>query len=270
MAELPNGTVTFLLTDVEGSTALWQADPESMRVALARHDVLFEDAIRAHGGVHIRPRGEGDSRFAVFASAPDAVAAPSPSSAHSPLRRGRPLDQSACGSGSTPARPNFGMATTTAWPSIAVPACATSGTVGRSSSPRRRWCWFAITSRPTSACSTSARTDCRDLTRPEQVFQVVAERLRVDFPPLDSLDARPHNLPVQSTSLLGREREVDDIRQLLLRDDVRLVTLTGPGGTGKTRLGLAGRRRACGQRLLMASSSSNSRRSATLRSSPQR
>src|SRR3712207_4041435 len=75
MAELPSGTVTFLLTDVEGSTALWEEAPEAMRAALARHDVLFEDAISAHGGIHIRPRGEGDSRFAVFASAPDAVAA---------------------------------------------------------------------------------------------------------------------------------------------------------------------------------------------------
>src|SRR4051812_5339716 len=75
MAELPSGTVTFLLTDVEGSTALWEEAPEAMRSALARHDALFEQAVQGHGGVHIRPRGEGDSRFAVFTSAPDAVAA---------------------------------------------------------------------------------------------------------------------------------------------------------------------------------------------------
>src|SRR3954447_8615468 len=74
MAELPSGTVTFLLTDVEGSTALWDEAPEAMRAALARHDALFDDAVRQHGGVHIRPRGEGDSRFAVFASAPNALA----------------------------------------------------------------------------------------------------------------------------------------------------------------------------------------------------
>src|SRR5438093_13395563 len=74
MAELPSGTVTFLLTDVEGSTALWEAAPEAMRVALARHDALFEAAVKRHGGVHIRPRGEGDSRFAAFVSAPGAVA----------------------------------------------------------------------------------------------------------------------------------------------------------------------------------------------------
>ena len=73
--DLPDGTVTFLLTDVEGSTALWEQAPEAMRAALAHHDALFEAAVAEHGGVHIRPRGEGDSRFAVFPSAPDALAA---------------------------------------------------------------------------------------------------------------------------------------------------------------------------------------------------
>ena len=75
MSALPTGTVTFLLTDVEGSAALWEEAPEAMRPALARHDELFEAIVAEHGGTHIRPRGEGDSRFAVFASAPDAVAA---------------------------------------------------------------------------------------------------------------------------------------------------------------------------------------------------
>src|SRR3954463_15623230 len=74
-AELPGGTVTFLLTDVEGSTALWEEAPEAMRAALARHDALFEVAVSHSGGVHIRPRGEGASRFAVFSAALDAVKA---------------------------------------------------------------------------------------------------------------------------------------------------------------------------------------------------
>ena len=74
MADLPGGLVTFLLTDVEGSTALWEEAPEAMRAALTRHDVLFDEAVGDHSGTHIRPRGEGDSRFAVFASAPDAIA----------------------------------------------------------------------------------------------------------------------------------------------------------------------------------------------------
>ena len=75
MAELPTGTVTFLFTDVEGSTALWEREPVAMRQATARHDVLIEAAVAEQGGVLVRPRGEGDSRFAVFARASDAVAA---------------------------------------------------------------------------------------------------------------------------------------------------------------------------------------------------
>src|SRR5437763_640175 len=74
MSTLPTGTVTFLFTDVEGSTRLWEEHPAAMRQALARHDVLIEQAVEEHSGVVVRPRGEGDSRFAVFARATDAVA----------------------------------------------------------------------------------------------------------------------------------------------------------------------------------------------------
>src|SRR5437867_3621370 len=73
--QLPTGTVTFLFTDVEGSTKLWERHPEQMRVALARHDHLIESLVAQHEGVVVRPRGEGDSRFAVFPRASDAVAA---------------------------------------------------------------------------------------------------------------------------------------------------------------------------------------------------
>ena len=75
MADLPTGTVTFLFTDIEGSTALWEREPVAMQAAAARHDALIEGAVTEHGGVIVRPRGEGDSRFAVFARASDAVAA---------------------------------------------------------------------------------------------------------------------------------------------------------------------------------------------------
>jgi len=78
----------------------------------------------------------------------------------------------------------------------------------------------------------------KDLTRPEHIFQVVAPRLPVDFPPLRSLDTRPHNLPAQLTPLIGRAEEVAMVCDRLRRVDVRLLTLTGPGGTGKTRLAL--------------------------------
>src|ERR687885_1500379 len=75
MADLPTGTVTFLFTDIEGSTALGEHHPEAMRAALTRHDALVEGIMAAHDGHVVRPRGEGDSRFAVFARATDAVVA---------------------------------------------------------------------------------------------------------------------------------------------------------------------------------------------------
>jgi hypothetical protein len=78
----------------------------------------------------------------------------------------------------------------------------------------------------------------KDLRRPERIFQLVVAGLPGVFPPLRTLDARPNNLPLQATPLIGREREVAEISWLLLRGEVRLVTLAGPGGTGKTRLGL--------------------------------
>ena len=139
MAELPSGTVTFLLTDVEGSTALWEEAPEAMRAALARHDALFEAAVAEHGGVHIRPRGEGDSRFAVFASAPRMPWLPPwRSSAPSRPSPGRRRARSGPDRRSTPARPSCATATTTARPSTAARGCAGSATAGRCCSRRRR------------------------------------------------------------------------------------------------------------------------------------
>src|SRR5262245_1704132 len=75
VAGLPTGTITFLFTDVEGSTRLWEEHPEPMRTALRRHAAIVESAAEQHAGAVVRPRGEGDSRFCVFARATDAVAA---------------------------------------------------------------------------------------------------------------------------------------------------------------------------------------------------
>ena len=238
MAELPSGTVTFLFTDIEGSTALWEHHPEPMRTALVRHDALLAEGIEGHSGVVVKSRGEGDSVFAVFARASDAVVAAAD------LQRalqGEPWP--------TPAPLRVRMALHTGEAELregdyygaAVNRCARLRGIGHGGQP--------LLSEATAVLVRDALPEgaslhdlgeyrLRDLARPERVFQLLHPDLPADFPPLASLDARPHNLPVQPTALIGRERELDALRDLLLREEVRLLTLTGPGGTGKTRLGL--------------------------------
>jgi predicted ATPase/class 3 adenylate cyclase/DNA-binding CsgD family transcriptional regulator len=238
MAALPSGTVTFLLTDVEGSTRLWEQAPDAMRAALARHDELFEEAVRAHGGRPIRPRGEGDSRFAVFTGVSDAVTAA--------LALQRALADAVWPT-PRPIKVRIGVHTGEAqlrdgdYYGSTVNRCARIRAIGHGGQTLL-----------SEAAATLIRDDLpdgarlldlgthrlKDLARPEQVFQLVGPGLASDFPPLTSLDARPHNLPVQTTSLVGRDREAARIRALLLQDDLRLLTLTGPGGSGKTRLAL--------------------------------
>jgi predicted ATPase/class 3 adenylate cyclase len=238
MPELPSGTVTFLLTDVEGSTALWEEAPDAMRIALARHDALFEEAVREHRGMAIRPRGEGDSRFAVFSSAPAAVAA------SLAIQRALVEEQ-----WSTP-RPltvRIGLHTGEAelrdgdYYGSSVNRCARLRGLAHGGQVLLSEATTGLVrdELPGAASLVDLGEHClRDLSRPERVHQLIAPGLPADFPRLASLDTRLNNLPVQPTQLLGRDRDVQAVRRLLLREDVRLVTLTGPGGTGKTRLGL--------------------------------
>ncbi len=236
MPDLPTGTVTFLFTDVEGSTRLWEQHPAAMRQALARHDAIVETEVARHGGVVVRPRGEGDSRFAVFARASDAVAA---AVAIQQALHGEtwPLP--------TPLRVRMALHTGEAdlrdgdYYGSAVNRCARLRAVAHGGQALLS----GVTARLAGAAlgETVALRDLgprrlRDLGQPEQVFQVVAPGMPDNFPPLLSLDALPNNLPLQVTSFIGRQREVAEVTALLGRS--RLVTLTGTGGAGKTRLAL--------------------------------
>jgi predicted ATPase/class 3 adenylate cyclase len=236
MPELPTATVTFLFTDVEGSTRLWEEHPTAMREALARHDALIEAGVEQHGGVVVRPRGEGDSRFAVFARATDAVAA---AVAIQQALHGEvwPLP--------TPLRVRMALHTGEAdlrdgdYYGSVVNRCARLRATAHGGQ--------TLLSQVTAALvgdSVSSGVGLRDLgehrladlQRPERVFQIVAAGLPAEFPPLRSLESVPHNLPLQLTSFVGREREMAEVAHLL--GQTRLLTLTGVGGTGKTRLAL--------------------------------
>jgi predicted ATPase/class 3 adenylate cyclase len=237
MPDLPPGTVTFLFTDIEGSARLWEQHPQAMQTALARHDALLSTVVALHSGVVVKSRGEGDSLFAVFARATDASAAALTAQralADEPWPLPVPLRvRMAVYTGEAELRQGdyYGPA---------VNRCARLRAIAHGGQ--------VLVSRTTYDLVRDALPDnatlrdlgehrLRDLARPEQVFQLAAPDLPSDFPPLRSLDVRPHNLPIQPTALIGRAREVAEITRLL-RGEARLVTLTGPGGTGKTRLAL--------------------------------
>jgi predicted ATPase/class 3 adenylate cyclase len=238
VSDLPSGTVTFLLTDIEGSTRLWEHQPEVMRRALARHDALLAEGIARHEGVLVKSRGEGDSIFAVFARATDAVAAacavqgalhrePWPDGAALRIRMALHTGEAELREGDY-----YGP---TVNRSARLRAVAHGGQTLLSAGTQE----LARDQLPVGvALRDLGEVRLRDLVRPERVFQLVVPGLPVEFPPLRSLDARPHNLPIQPTPLIGRDAELPALRDLLGQAGVRLLTLTGPGGTGKTRLSL--------------------------------
>jgi predicted ATPase len=216
---LPAGTVTFLFTDVEGSTRLLhELGEENYANALAEHRRIVREQIAANGGVEVDT--QGDAFFVAFATAPSAVkAATSMSEA---LARG-------------PIRVRVGIHTGT-------PLLTEEGYVGHDVHRAARIAaaghggQVLVSSSTASLLGADGLRDLgehrlKDLSAPERIYQVGAE----DFPPLKSLHQT--NLPVPATPFLGREKELGEVLGLLTREDVRLLTLTGPGGTGKTRLG---------------------------------
>ncbi len=230
MATLPDGTVTFLFTDIEGSTRLWEAKSEEMRAALAVHDDLARGVIEVHGGYVVKSTGDGT--FAVFARAHDGVAAAVatqlalagadwPEGVALRLRMGLHIGPAAERDGDY-----FG-------PDVNRTARLTSVAHGGQivcSAP------VAELVRDGFALVDLGEHRLRDLQSSVHVFQVGASGLRSDFPPLRSLDALPGNLPRQVTTFVGRESEIAPLADLVRQSP--LVTLTGVGGVGKTRLAL--------------------------------
>ncbi len=236
VADLPDGVVTFLFTDVEGSTQLWEEAPETMMSALRQHDEVIDQSVATYRGLSVKPRGEGDSRFVVFPDAVDAVAAaaaiqlgldsvewvtPRPLRVRASLHTGKADLQMG---------DYYGQAVNRA---ARLRAIAHGGQT--------------VISRPTWELiqdSLPNGVDVRDmglhrlkdLTRPEHVFQLDIAGLDRSFPPLASLDAVPNNLPEQLTEFVGRQAELEQAEALL--HETRLLTILAPGGAGKTRLAI--------------------------------
>jgi predicted ATPase/class 3 adenylate cyclase len=233
---LPTGTVTFLFTDIEGSTRLADEHPRAMLEAVARHDALAARIIGQHNGVLVKSRGEGDSLFAVFARATDAVTAAGTlqqAFVAEPWPEGIPLRvRIAVHTGEAEERDGD-------YYGAAVNRCARLRAVGHGGQVLLSQTTYDIV-RDALPSETNV-LDCgqqqlRDLARPERVFQLLHPSLPGGFPLLKSLDVLPNNLPRQPSSFVGREREIRDIKALLSASC--LLTITGAGGSGKTRLAL--------------------------------
>ncbi|HEX8217982.1 MAG TPA: NB-ARC domain-containing protein, partial [Chloroflexia bacterium] len=213
-----------------------ERSPEQARSALLRHDELIEALVSRHSGSVVRPRGEGDSRFAVFSRASDAVAsvaAIQQAFLAEPWPTPTPLQvRVALHTGEADLREGdyYGSA---------VNRCARLRSVAHGGQ--------TLLSRTTRDLVRDALPDkvemrdlgehqLRDLQEPEHVYQLVLPGLPADFPPLKTLDARPNNLPSQRSPLVGRGAVLAAVQRLLLHSEAGLLTLTGPGGIGKSRL----------------------------------
>ncbi|HEX9438853.1 MAG TPA: helix-turn-helix domain-containing protein, partial [Roseiflexaceae bacterium] len=235
-AAVPAGTVTFLFTDIEGSTRLWEQHSQAMPIALARHDTLLREAVAAHGGIVFKT--VEDSVCAAFATAPAALAAA--------LETQRALQGEPWGL-TGPLHVRMALHTGTAetrdddYFGPPLNRLARLLSVGHGSQILISLATTELVRDqlpPEVALRDLGMHRLKDLTRPAQIFQLVAPDLPADFPPLQTLASHRTNLPIQPTPLIGREREVAAVCALLHDPNVRLVTLTGPGGVGKTRLGL--------------------------------
>lgn len=236
MLDLPDGTVTFLFTDVEGSTKLWERHPEVMRSTLAQHDSILRNAISSHHGRLIKTTGDG--AHAVFQKAIDAIQAAvqaqsdlqsafmsQPSSMSIKVRMG-------LHTGEAELRDDdyYGQTLNRA-------ARIMSAGHGRQ---------ILISELTAQVAQEHLPSDCtlldlgqhylKGLARPERIYQLAAPNLPTEFPALNTVPTATNNLPTQLTSFIGRERELAEARQKI--ESTRLLTLIGPGGTGKTRLSL--------------------------------
>lgn len=233
MPQLPTGTVTFLLTDIEGSSALWEARSAEMQAAVAAHEEIVASRVSAHGGALLKQRGEGDSTFSVFANAVDAVLAAAD------VLQGL----NAVRTSELPLFVRIAVHTGDAAPrdgdyfSPVVNTCArlrgaAHGGQALVSGATAALCRHRL---PAGTELRSLGTyRLRGLACTEAVFQVVRSDLPDAFPPLCARLVADDRLPLELTSFVGREAEVEHLLRVVAAS--RLLTLTGLGGVGKTRL----------------------------------
>jgi predicted ATPase/class 3 adenylate cyclase len=233
---VPSGTVTFLFTDIQGSTRLWESYPQAMKTALARHDEVMGYHIRSHGGYVFKT--VGDAFCAAFSSAVSALKAAAaiqlalrqeswPEGIEILVRMGMHSGQAELRDGDY-----FGTPVNKA---ARIESAGHGGQVLLSSATAEL---IREGLRDGYSLQDMGAHRLKDLRDSERLFQLLIPGLPADFPALRTLSAQRTNLPASLTAIVGREREISELMKLIRREDVRLVTLSGPGGTGKTTLSL--------------------------------
>jgi class 3 adenylate cyclase len=228
---LPSGTVTLLLGDLEASTRAWEADPKATQLGMAELNEAVDDLVGRFDGVRPVEQGEGDSFVGAFARARDGVAC---ALAVQRALVGRLLAvRLGVHTGDVAHRDGGNYVGPAIIRAARLRNLAHGGQTVVSEATRE----LVADALPDGAHLRDMGVHrMKHLSRAERVYQLCHPDLRDEFPPLRSLDARPHNLPLQRSTFIGREREMAELIELLGAE--RLVTLTGSGGCGKTRLAL--------------------------------
>jgi len=241
MTHLPTGTVTFLFTDIEGSTRKWQNWPHKMKVALKLHDEILQKAIEHNGGWVFKT--VGDAFCAAFHTAMDCINCalavqqsiniekwdlPEKIKVRMSIHTGEAIERNRDYYG--PALNRVARLESLAYGGQVLMSLVTAELI-RDMIPEPLNIQYMGDHR------------LKDLTRPEGVYQLTHPDIPIEFPPIKSLDSHPHNISILPSLLIGRDEELETLQQLLLNSKSRVVTITGPGGDGENKDFHAGCRR---------------------------
>jgi predicted ATPase/class 3 adenylate cyclase len=234
LEDYPHGQVTFLFTDLVGSTQLWELFPDAMHAALARHDALLKQAIADYQGRIVKTTGDGI--HAAFNSPLDAVSAAIEG-------QKRMLAENWGDTG--PLRVRMGLHTGESryrdgdYYGSTLNLAARLMSIGHGGQILSSAAVHELLKNDLSSSFQMidlGEYQLKGLRRPERIYQIIHPDLPAKFPPLSSINVIPNNLPLQATEFIGREWEIDSLKERF--PGTRLLTLFGPGGTGKTRLAL--------------------------------